>query len=399
MAHDTSGHQGTDKTLARLSDFTYWVGMARDVGNYCTCCVTCQMAKAPAAPPASLQPIVTSRPWELVAVDILKVPTSNRGNSYLLVAQDYFSKWPFAMALPDQKATTIVRALRDQVFTMVGPPKRLHSDQGRNFESYLLSELCKAFGVEKSRTTPYHPMGDGLVERMNRSLLNLLRTLMEKRSNWEDHLQLLLFAYRTTQHSTTKLSPYEVLFGQNPPLLQLPSPLSSTSPDPSDYSSQLKRKLEEMREMVEANLTESAETQRKSYRGQNQANFVAGQRVFLDDPTRGKLDPRWTGPWEVICVKGPLTLELKMGSSRRVVHVNRVRPILAGHADTSASCGSWSPPLFTHHDSVVESRSSQENQQVQDPQNDDDSVRPQHTVTRSGRIVRPPDYYGITGNS
>jgi len=106
MAHDASGHQGTDKTLVRLSDFTYWVGMAKEVGNYCIWCTTCQMVKAPATPPAPLQPIVTSRPWEMVAVDILKVPMSSRGNNYLLVAQDYFSKWPFAIAFPDQKATT-----------------------------------------------------------------------------------------------------------------------------------------------------------------------------------------------------------------------------------------------------------------------------------------------------
>ena len=144
---------------------------------------------------------------------------------------------------------------------MVGPPQKLHSDQGRNFESHILSELCKAFGVEKSNTTPYHPMGDGLVERMNHSLLNLLRTLMEKRSNWEDHLQLLLFAYRTTQHSTTKMSPYEVLFGQNPPPLQLPCSPTLTFPDPGDYSSQLQQKLAEMYEMVKANLIESAEIQ------------------------------------------------------------------------------------------------------------------------------------------
>jgi len=138
------------------------------------------MAKAPATPPAPLLPIVTSRPWEMVTMDILKVPMSSRGNNYLLVVQDYFTKWPFAITLPDQKATTIVKALRDQVFTMVGSPQRLHSNQGRNFESHIFSELCKAFGVEKSCTTPYYPMGDGLVKWMNDSLLNLLQTLMEK---------------------------------------------------------------------------------------------------------------------------------------------------------------------------------------------------------------------------
>ena len=93
-------------------------------------------------------------------------------------------------------------------FTLVGPPHGLHSDQGRNFESYILLELCKAFGITKSHTTPYHPMGDGLVERMNRFLLNLLRALVKLDSDLKEHVQLLFFVYRTTKHSTTKLSWY-----------------------------------------------------------------------------------------------------------------------------------------------------------------------------------------------
>ena len=162
---------------------------------------------------------------------------SSRGNQYLLVIQDYFSKWPFAIPLPDQKAERIVQTLKDQVFTLVGPPHRLHSDQGRNFKSYVLLELCKAFGVTKSHTTPYHPMGDGLVERMNRSLLNLLCALVKTESDWEEYVQLLLFVYRTTKHYTTKLSSYEILFGQNPTPLHFPTPTITTVHDPHDYSS------------------------------------------------------------------------------------------------------------------------------------------------------------------
>ena len=179
FAHDDSGHQGTDRTMARLSERAYWVGMGRDVADHCGRCAKCQIAKAPRNKPAPLQPVIACRPWEMVAVDILKVPMSTQGNQYLLVAQDYFSKWPFAKPIPDQKADRIVQILRDDVFTVVGPPQKLHSDQGRNFESRILGDLCKALGGKKSHTPPYHPMGDGLVERMNRSLLNLLHTFVE----------------------------------------------------------------------------------------------------------------------------------------------------------------------------------------------------------------------------
>ena len=201
--------------------------------------------------------MISSKPWELVAVDILKVPRSAEGNQYLLVVQDYFSKWPFARALPDQTAEKIVQILRDDVFTLVEPPLCIHSDQEQNFESRILGDLCKAFGVKKSHTTPYHLMGDGLVERMNRSLLALLRTYVERENEWEKHLQLILFIYRTTKHASTGLSPYEILFGCNPPPLQIPSLPGPVIPDPSEYSAALNMKLIELREIVDANIVHS----------------------------------------------------------------------------------------------------------------------------------------------
>ena len=91
-AHDKAGHQGAERTMARLSEGAYWVGIGKDVHNYCTHCVTCQHTKAVSTQPAPLHPVVASRPWELVAVDILKVPMSHQGHQYMLVVQDYFSK-------------------------------------------------------------------------------------------------------------------------------------------------------------------------------------------------------------------------------------------------------------------------------------------------------------------
>ena len=374
-AHDKAGHQGSDRTMSQLSHMAYWVGMAKDTIRYCSLCSTCQISKSLPTQPAPLQPIVASRPWELVAVDILKVPQSAKGNQYILVAQDYFSKWPFAQSMPDQKAERIVKILRDQVFTLVGPPQQLHSDQGQNFESHILSELCKAFQVTKSHTTPYHPMGDGLVERMNRSLLNLLRTFTQQ-GDWEQHLQLLLFVYRTTKHSSTGLSPYEVIFGCNPPSLHFPNLQTAVILDPGEYSSQLRSKLLEIRELVDANMVKSSEQQQHYYKSSSLPQLKEGQKVLLSNATKGKLDPQWTGPWIVQKYHGPTTLRIKKDNKEQVVHINRVRPFLEEDMDNVPS-SNWSPPLFQNdsHDELL--------------QHDDQLPR-----SRSGRTIRPVDYYG-----
>ena len=224
--------------------------------------------------------MISSKQWELVAVDILKVPRSVEGNQYLLVVQDYFSKWPFAKAIPDQTAERIVQVRRNDVFTLIGPLLHLQSDQGQNFESRMLGDLCKAFGVKKSHTTPYHPMGDGLVERMNRSLLALLRIYVERGDDWEKHL-----------HASKGLSPYEVLFGANPLPLQIPRLPGSVLPDPSEYSTTLKVKLVELREMVDANIVHSAEHQQYCYNKGCLQKFTRDQRVLLSNPTKEKLSP------------------------------------------------------------------------------------------------------------
>ena len=386
-AHDHAGHQSAERTLARLMQNSYWVGMAKDVGRYCGHCVRCQTANAQALRPAPLQPVIASRPWEMVAVDVLKVPPSQQGNQYILVAQDYFSKWPFAIAMPDQKAERIVKILKDHIFTVVGPPERLHSDQGRNFESHILAELCRAFKITKSRTTPYHPMGDGLVERMNRTLLNLLRSYTQEGGDWEEHLQLLLFIYRTTKHSSTGLSPHEILFGYNPPSLLTPDSGLPGMMDPIEYSDKLQKKILQLREWVDANITESAARQLNSYHSGTVTTLVEGQKVLVNNPTRHKLDAQWTGPWIVLKTIDATSVKVKMGTREQIVHINRIRPLLQEDSSVTGSQG-WTPPLFTHTESSGADELAVADHGI--PTDD----RPPLITTRSGRVIRPVDYYG-----
>ena len=211
------GHLGVDKILARLKERFYWPGHYTDVRDWCQNCGTCASRKSPAPRyKAPLESITTGYPMQLVAMDIVgPLPESPAGNMYVLVVADYFTKWTEAYPIPNQEATTVASKLVDEFFFRFSPPEQIHSDQGRNFESEVIAEVCKLLGVVKSRTTPYHPQSDGLVERFNRTLLNMLATAVSKRPfQWESHLRRLYLAYNTSVHQTTGYSPFFLMFGR-----------------------------------------------------------------------------------------------------------------------------------------------------------------------------------------
>ena len=147
-------------------------------------------------------------------------------------------------------------------------PDTLHSDQGQNFESLILQQTLDTFGVNKSQTSAYHPQGDGMVERLNRSLLQLLRTYVniDKEADWERYLPLALYAYRTAVHSTTGVSPFELMFGRQP-TLNMAKLSGVTAFDPASYQAQLHAKLAELQDLVELNITEAGCEQKSAYDG------------------------------------------------------------------------------------------------------------------------------------
>ena len=238
-------------------------------------------------------------------------------------------------------------------------------------------------------------MGDGLVERMNRSLLTLLRSFVDREEDWEKHLQLLLFIYRTTKHATTGLSPYEVLFGCNPSVLQIPNLPGPVVPDPAEYSAALKRKLYVLRELVEANTVHSAERQQFFYNSSTPPQLKAGQQVLLNNPLKWKLSPRWTGPWTVLRMKGPTSVELKLGATNRTIHINRVRPLLLEEDEDHPARPDWTPPLFDHEELPLQSSQplSSSGEAADLPVSEAPAESPY--VTRSGRVVKPVQRYGM----
>ena len=323
--HDnpSAGHQGGEKTLQRLRQEAYWVNMAQDVEKHCQECLKCQQSKQPKPTRAPMTSIPIGRPWEMIAVDILELPVSSSNNRYLLVIQDYFTKWAEAIPMKDQTASRITNEIV-KVCSLFGIPKILHSDQGRNFESTILRQTLQVFGIKKSRTTAYHPQGDGMVERFNRSLLQLLRSYVEKQEDWEKYLPMMLFAYRTAVHSSTGVTPFMLMFGRQPNSLATFAPANGYDPD--SYQAQLKLKLAELYDLVEVNLAAESRRQREMFNKHSaQRSLTTGDKVWLSIPTAGKLQPKWDGTWEVRSVKNPITIEITDGNRTKTVHVNRLR--------------------------------------------------------------------------
>ena len=342
-SHDsiTGGHLGIKKTLSRIQDKYFWFQMVKDVKHWCTVCDKCAMRKNPQKfPRAPLQKYTVGVPMERLAIDVMgPLPMTNKKNSYLLVIGDYFTKWVDAIPIRNQKASTIAQKVLDRIITIFGVPMQIHSDQGRSFESKIFQEMCKLLGIEKTRTTPYRPQSDGMIERANRTIANMLTAFVDKnQKNWDDLIPLLMMAYRSTKHEATGVSPCEMLLGRP---ITLPVDIALGRVDPvmkhtykSEYAYNLAQKLSNIHEFAREKLEKSSQNMLRDYNTKIHHNhYQTHDPVWLFIPksvTKGKFHNSWAGPYRIYKRINDVLYQIKKGPKSRpkTVHHNHLKPYM-----------------------------------------------------------------------
>ena len=254
---------------------------------------------------APLNPILTTQPFELVSLDFLHLEQSVGGYEYILVIMHHYTRFAQAYATTNKSSKTAADRLCNDFIPRFGFPRRIHHDQGREFENRLFERLCQHSKITRSHTTPYHPEGNGQVERFNRTLLGMLRTLTTtERTRWKDHLQKVVHAYNCTRHTSTGFSPCFLLFGRSPRLpVDIAFGLKTTEDnaaavDPKEYAEKSRSKMQQAYTLASQRMGQAAEKRRGFYdRTVRSTVLEKGDRVLvrsLAPPgSPGKLHPYW----------------------------------------------------------------------------------------------------------
>lgn len=342
--HAELGHCGINKLEMAARARFWWTHQHRDVVNFCNNCNHCGSFKNPTRMyRAPLQIIESGYPNEIVGIDLIGPLTeTTRKNRYILVMIDYFTKWCEAVPIQSMDAVTVANAIIDQWICHWGAPEQLHSDRGRCFENTILQELCRILGIDKTRTTAYHPQGNGQVERTNRSIKSLLRAFTEENTNnWDQLLTKCLLAYRGAVHKSTGQTPHLMWTGREMRLatdVKLPA-ISKPKTTTLEFVYQTLDQIQKAHQLARRRL-ETAHRHQKDYYDKRVygAPLRVGDKVWLHKPipdpgTSAKLHKEWKGPYVVErvisgsnCIIrgiGPVT------GPAFVAHFNHLKPYVA----------------------------------------------------------------------
>ena len=348
--HDSpasGGHLAFKATFDKIRDRYWWPTLGTDVQTHCRQCVACQHRKTSHRPPklpVGHRPI--TRPFQCVAIVLVEYKAYKQGFHYVLSCIDHLTRFLILVPLKDKSMTTVARALVDRVSAVFPPPETVHSDQGPEFENELVRELQSVFGFKKTRTLPYRPQGNSVLERVHSTMHNMLATLANASGdNWVELLPFVQLAHNTAYSKTLHETPHFLMFGRRATLpidVILGVPNNSASQSRQDYSRRTVENLQFAYKIARRNLQERTEKQAKSNAKLTFPSFQPGDRVLVHRPyteadgPNPKLISPWRGPFVVRSRLSPVIYRVSRGEqpNETSVHLARIKPYFAPSAGT-----------------------------------------------------------------
>ncbi len=240
MLHDapSAGHPGSDKTLSMARAKYYWPTLRLDIEKHNAQCLSCAETKGTTKTAPILKYPLPARPFDVIDIDLVQLPRSHQGSSYVLVCVDHFSRFTVLAHLPNKSATTVAHTLVSHLICPYTAPRVLLSDNWTEFKNQVLQDICNQFSIKQTSITAHHPASNGLVERTNRKILEILCHLAGKSHELlEDWLSLVAASINGSINTSTGKTPHYIIYGFDKPLpydvlVRSPVPLHSLD----DYS-------------------------------------------------------------------------------------------------------------------------------------------------------------------
>ena len=346
--NDLSAHCGERVMYYNIRQRCYWPHLSKDVANYVRRCHQCQLSKAkPSLTIPSLPLPIPSRPFEIVGMDAMAMPTTSSGNNTLIVFTDYLTRWAEAVAVRAKKAgdctaEQVAQALLDVIISRHGLPLSILSDKGKAFCDGAVSKLLDYLCINKLQTSPYHPQCNGLTERFNRTFTTMLLQFgdsgLADAREWDERLPLLLFAYRTHFNRNSKKSAFYLLYGRDP-VVPINAAIGFVEPRFNSREAYV-REITKSMPVIWKFVTENLEEQAKAVHRRNEQLlkdrqlqlYSVGDKVYSyihesdGKKVAYKVKPRWKGPYEVTKVISIATYEISDGKNSFISWSGHLRP-------------------------------------------------------------------------